>query len=222
MTWFNSTAGKSLLELEASIVQSFLEEKFGYYALQINFPEFNFLSTSRIKNHLFSDGNRKNIDFLVEALPFDSDSLDLVVCPHLLEQIKDKQQFFDELYRIVIPNGYCLLWSFNPFSFAGIRHSVGFDNNFPWNSNFMSSSFCQQLLKSRGFVIEEAKIFNYQPIFFDDKDFYSPFFESIGDRWFPLLGNVYCILARKDVPGMTPIKPKWKKEKSTRAVTNKT
>ena len=65
MTWFNSTAGKSLLELEASIVQSFLEEKFGYYALQINFAEFNFLSTSRIKNHLFSDGNRKNIDFLV-------------------------------------------------------------------------------------------------------------------------------------------------------------
>ena len=129
--------------------------------------------------------------------------------------------FFEELYRIIIPNGYCILWAFNPFSFAGLRNLVGFENNFPWNGNFISLSYCQNILKEKGFVIEEAKIFNYQPIFFDKKNIYISLFESIGDRWFPLLGNIYCIVARKDVPGLTPIKPNWKNQRKTRVVGNK-
>lgn len=221
MTWFDSILGKSLLENEKSIIYPFLEDKFGYYALQINFPEKDFLHVSRIPNHLFNDGKLKNIDFSVNALPFNSDSLDIVICPHQIEQINDHKVFFEELYRIIIPNGYCILWAFNPFSFAGLRNLVGFENNFPWNGNFISLSYCQNILKEKGFVIEEAKIFNYQPIFFDKKNIYISLFESIGDRWFPLLGNIYCIVARKDVPGLTPIKPNWKNQRKTRVVGNK-
>jgi len=222
MTWFNSTAGKSLLEHEIRALQPFLEEKFGYYALQINFSEFDFLKTSRISKHLYSAGKSKNIDFALDALPFDTDGLDLVICPHLIEQINDHEHLFEELYRIIIPNGYCLLWSFNPFSFAGLRHFFGFDNTPPWNSRFLSAGACQQSLKNKGFVIEQARVFHYQPLFFDEKYRHYSFLESAGDRWFPLLGNVYCVMARKDVPGMTPIKPKWKKEKRARVVPNKT
>ena len=45
--------------------------------------------------------------------------------------------------------------------------------------------------------------------------------DDAGSRWLPLLGNIYFIVAKKEVPGITPIRPKWNKMKAIKAVTNK-
>jgi hypothetical protein len=66
-----------------------------------------------------------------------------------------------------------------------------------------------------GFSICEAKISNYQLIFSDDNYSFISNLESIGNRWLPLFGNLYFIVAQKKVISLTPIKPKWKNVKKT-------
>ena len=84
---------------------------------------------------------------------------------------------------------------------------------FPWNSKFLSMATIQNELKKSGFSVVEAKILNYQFIICDNHYFFSAYFENIGNRWLPLFGNIFFIVAQKKVISLTPIKPKWKNTK---------
>ena len=216
MKWFESNNAKKLVEQEKEILNKFIEDKFGYFALQLGGPFTDFLENSRIHRHLFSEGVLKNIVFESSSLPFAEESVDLIICPHFIEQGYN-EKLFGELYRVVIPGGYLIIISFNPFSFAGIRNFFSFDMEFPWNSKFISMAKIQQEIKSAGFSITDAKILNYQPIIFDKLPFNSNF-EEIGNRWLPLFGNVFFIVAQKRVIGLNPIKPKWKNVKKSSAM----
>ena len=76
-------------------------------------------------------------------------------------------------------------------------------------------SSIQYELKTVGFSICEAKISNYQFLFSDDNYTFNNNLENIGNRWLPLFGNLYFIVAQKKVISLTPIKPKWKSVKKT-------
>ena len=209
MNWFKSKTAKKLIEQEKIIVNKFIEDKFGYFALQIGGYFTNFLEHSRITKHLFNEGILKNISFDEASLPISNESIDLIICPHFIEQGYNKN-IFDEFFRIIIPEGHLIIISFNPYSFAGIKNFFSFSMQFPWNSKFISMSVIQEQLEESGFSISEDKISNYQPMFSDDIYFLNSNFESIGNRWLPLLGNVFFIVAQKKVASLTPIKPKWK------------
>ena len=212
MNWFKSKTAKKLIKQEKIIVNKFIEDKFGYFAIQIGGAFADFLDHSRIIKHLFNEGALKNISFDVSSIPLSEESIDLIICPHFIEQGYNKV-IFDEFFRIIIPGGHLIIISFNPYSFAGIKNFFSFSMQFPWNSKFISMSVIQKQLKESGFSISEAKITNYQPILSDDNYFYNNNLESIGNRWLPLFGNVFFIVAQKKVVSLTPIKPKWKNTK---------
>ena len=221
MNWFDSPYGKQLLSTEQALIDAFIHDKFGYFALQLGSFDCNFLNNSRISTHLFNGGKHKNISFHLDAIPLEEDSVDLIVCPHIIEQLTDIKSFFKDLSRVIVPGGYTLFISFNPYSFAGLRSLVGFDNHNPWNCKFKSPREVQSLLVKAGFTIEQAKFFHYQPIFNDNSDLLIGALENIGGRWLPLFGNIYCILAKKIMPGVTPIKPKWNRPKKIAVALNK-
>jgi len=214
MNWFKSKTAKSLIAQEKIIIDKFTEDKFGYFALQLGGPFGDFLENSRITKHLFTDGVLRNISFDPSLIPFAEESIDLIICPHFIEQGYNKKMF-DELFRTIIPGGHLIVISFNPFSFAGIRNFFSFSMQFPWNSKFVSMSEIQSQLKTAGFSISEAKISNYQLIFSDDNYSFSSALEGIGNRWLPLFGNLYSIVVQKKVISLTPIKPKWRNVKKT-------
>jgi SAM-dependent methyltransferase len=214
MNWFKSKTAKSLIAQEKIIIDKFTEDKFGYFALQLGEPFDDFLQNSRIAKHLFTDGVLRNICFDPSFIPITDESIDLIICPHVIEQGYNKRMF-DELFRILIPGGHLIIISFNPFSFAGIRNFFSFSMQFPWNSKFVSMSEVQIQLIDAGFSISEAEISNYQLIFSDDNYSFSSSFEKIGNRWLPLFGNLYFIVVQKKVISLTPIKPKWKNVKKT-------
>jgi len=213
MEWFKSNTAKKLVAQEKEIINKFIEDKFGYFALQLGGDFTDFLENSRINKHLFSTGVLRNILFENSSLPFKEESIDLIICPHFIEQGYN-ETLFDDLFQIIIPGGYLIIISFNPFSFAGIRNFFSFSMEFPWNSKFISMTSVQNEIKSSGFSITDAKILNHQPIFSDNYVFNSNF-ENIGNRWLPLLGNVFIIVGQKRVAGLTPIKPKWKNFKKS-------
>ena len=213
MDWFKSKTAKKLIEQEKIIVNKFIEDKFGYFALQLGGSFNDFLENSRITKHFFADGVLRNIRFDPSFMPFAEGSIDLIICPHFIEQGYNKKMF-DEFFRTIIPGGHLIIISFNPFSFAGIRNFFSFSMQFPWNSKFVSMSLIQSQLKEAGFSISEADISNYQLIFFDDNYSFSSSLERIGNRWVPLFGNIYSIVVQKKVTNLTPIKPKWKNTKT--------
>ena len=212
MNWFKSKTAKKLIEQEKIIINKFIEDKFGYFAIQIGGAFTDILEHSRITKHLFNEGALKNIIFDASSIPLSEESVDLIICPHFIEQGYN-QAIFDEFFRILIPGGHIIIISFNPYSFAGVKNFFSFSMQFPWNSKFISMSVIQKKLEESGFSISEAKISNYQPIFHDNNYFFNNNLENIGNRWLPLFGNVFFIVAQKKVVSLTPINPKWKSTK---------
>ncbi len=221
MNWFKTVAGKNLLEFEKDIIDRFLEEIFGFYALQLSDCDINFLENSRIKNYIYSNGPYKNISFNEDQLPFDSDSIDLVLCLHVFEKITNSKDFIDDLFRVTLPGGYVIISAFNPNSFAGMRNYFAFDNNFPWNTKFIRMQRMQKLLKNTGFTLIEGSVSHFQSIFFDKKFSFNKKFENIGNRWFPLLGNIYFVVAQKKITKLLPIKLQFEVSKKPGFVINK-
>ena len=220
MTWFDTKNGQRLLNAEEAILSDFLEDKFGYFSLQTHTLGRNLLKQTRMNHHIMMEGPDRNIVCNSIHLPFEKDSIDLIISQHQLEKISDIQAHFSEFFRVIIPGGRVVILSFNPFSFAGLRNLTCFDNFSPWNQKFISLSAAQKILKEEGFTVEEGRMVDYQPLFSDNASAHK-LFEDVGARWLPLFGNVYFIVARKDVVGVTPLRPKWNKMKQDKAVPNK-
>ena len=60
-----------------------------------------------------------------DALPFDSASLDLVVLPHALELARDPHLALREVERVLVPEGRVVIVGFNPASLWGVRQRLG-------------------------------------------------------------------------------------------------
>jgi len=220
MTWFDTKNGQRLLNAEEAILSDFLEDKFGYFSLQTHTLGRNLLKQTRMNHHIMMEGPDRNIVCSSMHLPFEKDSIDLIISQHQLEKIGNIQALFSEFFRVIIPGGRVVILSFNPFSFAGLRNLTCFDNFSPWIQKFISLSAAQKILKEEGFTVEEGRMVDYQPLFSDNASDHK-LFEDVGARWLPLFGNVYFIVARKDVVGVTPLRPKWNKMKHDKAVPNK-
>src|SRR5690606_41680254 len=67
-----------------------------------------------------------------EQLPFDTQSIDLIVMPHTLEWCADPHQVLREVERVLMPEGRVVLTGFNPYSLWGLRESLpGLDLRLP-------------------------------------------------------------------------------------------
>ncbi len=84
--WFASEQGGYVLTREQDYFDHTVADIFGFNAVQMGLPEQDFLRNSRIPLR-FSAGNQPGNDvrLICTELPFDSDSLDLVLLPHVLE-----------------------------------------------------------------------------------------------------------------------------------------
>ena len=221
MNWFDSESGKRLVTFEQKVIEKYLDQKFGYYALQLGVHKNNLIKNTKIKNQVVVNGKEKNVDLDAEWLPFAFDSIDLVLCLHIFEKVGDPKKLMDELFRVTVSGGYVVLCGFNPISFAGLRKIVKFDNFFPWNGSFISISKVQSLLKESGFTLRESKLKHYQPMFFDNKSSINDNLEKIGNRWLPLFGNIYFLVAEKVTVSKIPKKQKWNRIKQRKVVATK-
>lgn len=59
---------------------------------------------------------KKNLKFKVEdamKLSFKDNSFDVVICTHVYEHVPNSQRLFEEIYRVLKPNGVCYLAAIN-------------------------------------------------------------------------------------------------------------
>jgi SAM-dependent methyltransferase len=214
--WLSSTLGQQLLAREQAMFDKAVGDIFGFNALQLGLLPLDTLKNSRIP-HLLRVGNRQG-DTLCESdyLPFTESCIDLVCLPHVLEFSRNPHQTLREAERILVPEGHLILTGFNPISAWGLKQILTKDDagteNYPWHGHFFTLSRIKDWLALLGLEFVSGQMQAYEmPI--NDEKWLKRFacIDKTGEKWWPMMGGIYFIIAKKRVVNMTLLKPNWKK-----------
>lgn len=208
-----------MLAWEQACLDETVADIFGYNALQIGLPQCDFLRMNRIplrQTVAEHGGAAVCCDFT--ALPFASNSIDLIVLPHVLEFSDDPHQILREVERVLIPEGQVLILGFNPISLWGMRRLCGRAAEFPWNGHYLSQVRVRDWLQLLGCEVARSTYGCYLPPV-DQPQWLKRwhFMEHAGRRWWQISGGVYMLRAVKRTHAMRLITPKWKQTKPGRA-----
>lgn len=166
------------------------------------------LSANRMPHRFYLDHHAGTIHGQSEMLPFATQSLDLVVCPHVLEFSPYPHQVLREVERVLRPEGRLLMTGFNPASLWGLRRLL-YKKGDPWNAQFLRLARVKDWLALLGFEIVAGRMGCYAPPI--NRVGWPQRFrclEAAGDRWWALGGGVYMLHAVKRVAGVRLIAPR--------------
>lgn len=95
--WFSTSKGEYVLAWERAQFDSAVEDVFGFRAVQIGLPSIDFLRANRMQCR-FRVGMEHGCELTADPrhLPLASQSMDLVVLPHVLEFSADPHQILRE------------------------------------------------------------------------------------------------------------------------------
>lgn len=211
--WFETPLGRHLLFREQRYFDQAVSDVFGFNAVQIGLPQIDFLRNSRIPLRLAC---AVESSAAVQAdpmfLPFESQSLDLLLMPHVLEFSDNPHQVLREAERVLRPEGRLVLAGFNPRSLWGLARTLqGGERGYPWNGNFLNISRVKDWMVLLGLDVAAGSMCCYRPPI--NKEHWLRrlrFMEPAGDRWWAMGGGVYFLQAVKRVAGMNIIQPQWR------------
>ena len=157
------------------------------------------------------------------ALPFPESSLDLVLLPHTLELAQDPHSALREVGRVLVPEGRVVISGLNPVSLWGLRQrrghfyqQLGFDRLYlPGAGEFIGYWRLRDWLRLLNFEVESARFGCYRPALSSQKwlDRFA-WMDAAGERWWPIFGAVYFLVAVKRVHGMRLLEPAWSARKA--------
>jgi SAM-dependent methyltransferase len=225
--WLKTPVGSYVQTWEQARLDALTADIFGFNAMQIGLPQINALQANRMANKWLSDthlppegASGDTVPVVVvhdfAELPFASQSLDLVVLPHVLEFAAEPHQVLREVERVLIPEGQVIICGFNPASLWGTRQVAGRLTGahfLPQDGEFIRLPRLKDWLKLLNMEVNRGHFGCYAPPCATEKWLTRfSFMEKAGDRWWPYLGAVYIVQAIKRVKGMRLIGPVWSKQ----------
>ncbi len=211
--WFGTPQGRYVRDWEQRQFDSAVDDVFGYYAVQLGLPGIDFLRENRIPFR-FCAGLDQGVGVCTaaSALPFASQSVDLVALPHVLEFARNPHQILREAERVLMPGGSLVISGFNPVSLWGAsRRVLARRNAVPWSGRFIGLLRLRDWLHLLGFDLNGGRFGCYAPPFSNARWLErSSFMEKAGDRWWPIAGGVYVVRGIKHTVGMRLVMPSWK------------
>lgn len=235
-SWFATPAGRYLLAWEKERFDAAVDDIFGYHGIQLGLSCLDGLAASRVSRTWLAAGSHDlalpdgvgsvrphalATDF--SALPFDSASLDMVLMPHTLDLAIDPHAALREAERVLMPDGKLVICGLNPASLwgvaqrrtrmlqgIGLRASV--DEAAP--PDVMQGIGYWRLrdwLRLLSFEVESGQFGCFRPAVRSQRwlDRYR-WLDAAGDRWWPIFGAAYFVVATKRVAGMRLLAPNWK------------
>jgi SAM-dependent methyltransferase len=222
-----------MLAWEQDRLDHAVTDAFGYHALQLGLPELDGLRANRMPHRwIASDSlvvpeplpmpppsdsaiSTMAVDAPLallcefDALPFPSDSVDLVVLPHALELARDPHETLREVERVLVPEGRVVIVGFNPASLWGVRQRLGHlrgaeaPNFLPRAGEFIGYWRVRDWLRLLGLEIDGGRFGCWRPPMASERWLQRfAWMDRTGERWWPVLGAVYVVTAVKRVRGM--------------------
>ncbi len=202
-----------------------LADVFGYHALQAGWPGFDALRHNRMPHRWlaqqeFDDSAAAppDLDFDSRAWPWGGESLDLVVLPHTLERSADPHACLREVERVLIPEGQVFITGINPWSLWGWRLARHQQPKTPegdghWPVRPIGPHRLRDWLHLLGFEVQLQRYTGWTPTWRSERWVQRwSWLEAWGQRWCPILGGAYLIVATKRVPGVHGLSGRaWRK-----------
>ncbi|MGQ9425184.1 MULTISPECIES: class I SAM-dependent methyltransferase [unclassified Gilvimarinus] len=223
--WWEGPVGKAVLAEEQPLIDRSLRDIYGFHLMQLAVSRKLDLTGASTINHRFALSPARGLgagqaaalytgQADLERIPLGSETIDLAILHHVLDFSQHPHQLLRETARVVIPRGYVLIVGFNPFSWFGLFRQFGrvFSNKPQWRHHALRL----------GRVVDWLRLLDFEPVSIHHGFYRWPIAHpKLMERtlWIERLaratqlpvGGFYFILARKDVVGMIPIKPTWKK-----------
>jgi SAM-dependent methyltransferase len=235
--WLKTPPGQVLLAWEQERIDTAVFDIFGYHALQMGLPAIDGLRANRMPHRWLASNSLvppepqdiappRDVEISTlplkvpvalhceaEALPFASNSLDLIVMPHALEMAADPHLALAEATRCLVPDGRLVIVGFNPVSLWALRQRLGRTGHslrmadedlfLPSAGEFIGYWRLRDWLRLLSYDIEVGQFGCYRPPWSSQKwlDRFG-WMERVGERWWPVLGAVYFLVAQRRVRGM--------------------
>ncbi len=221
--WFDRPPGKYLAQIEQARMGEILPDLFGYHLLQVgHLGQVDLLAQSRILHRSIIDIDCCGVSSpypqfrgSASALPVESDCVDVVILPHVLEFDSQRHEVLRESFRVLVPEGHLLIAGFNPRSLMGLsRIARRRRGPAPWSGHFLGVSRLKDWLALLGFDVMRVS-----PCFINSSSGKQRWLDRLdafwrfGNRAAPVFSGAYVMVARKRVTTMTPIKTRWRPER---------
>ena len=219
-SWFALPLGRSLQAIEAHRLRALWPPLYGNVALQVGqVGPVDLMEACTARTRLVLDlpgfsapANTSAVYAAADALPLDSRSVDMVLLPHTLEFSADPHRVLREVQRVLTPEGHVAILGFNPLSLWGLwRLALGRRDRAPWCGHFIHLVRIKDWLKLLGFQLVQGQMLYYRPPLSNEALMDRLYFlDKTGDRWWPMAGAAYIVVAKKQVMAMTPLRPAWR------------
>jgi SAM-dependent methyltransferase len=236
--WLQTPAGRYMLAWEQAQLDRAVADVFGFHALQLGLPQLDALGANRMPHrwlalHGGADANESAAPRAValycefDALPFPSQSLDLVVLPHALELAGDPHRTLREVERVLMPEGRVVILGFNPASLWGLRQRMGRLRQsvggrgplfLPRGGEPIGYWRLRDWLRLLSFEVEGGRFGCWRPALRTERwlDRFA-WIEPTAERWWPVFGAVYFLVAVKRVRAMRLVARKRKEAPKAKA-----
>lgn len=161
-TLYQTPRGKLLQAMEAQYLKRSITSSCKQKQLQIGGLgwETDFIDCSLYQNYIILDGKGLGCDCALKInakafnLPIQTESIDMIILPHLLEFDAQRFQTMREINRVLKPGGELIILNFNPFSLT-VRSQFLWDRKFAdsWRAHFISRTRILDWLKLMNFEV---------------------------------------------------------------------
>ncbi len=219
--WLETPQGRYVLDWEQAKHDQLVADIFGFNAIQLGWPGLDFLRANRMPFRFNCDDRDGRVQVRADLhhLPLASNSVDLVVLPHILEFDANPHQILREVERVLVPEGSVIVTGFNPYSLWGARRSLLRRPQLPpvppFGGKYISVPRLKDWFALLGLEPHAGAFGCYAPAVTEAKWLERfRFLDAAGDRWWPIGGAVYVIQAIKRQHGMRMILPAWRERKA--------
>jgi SAM-dependent methyltransferase len=208
--WYQTPRGKLLKDLEAEYLKKSITVSCKQNILQIGGLgwESEFIDCSLYKSYTVLDAKglgcdkAQKIQSKAYSLPLQTDSMDMIIVPHLLEFDTHRFQTMREIERVLKPEGLLVILNFNPWS-LWVRYQFLWDKKMAdsWGGHFISRARVLDWLKLLNFEVSMSSEFKLDSISSKQGKLI-----KYGHTFFFTAYGIKAIKRRYNIIPLTPIK----------------
>ncbi|MGR9114370.1 MAG: class I SAM-dependent methyltransferase [Gammaproteobacteria bacterium] len=169
--WYQTPRGRLLQQVEAEFIRRSITVSCKQKVLQIGGLgwENQFIDCSLYENFIVLDAHNlgcegaRKIKAKAYSLPIQSESIDLILLPHLLEFDAHRFQTMREIERVLKSEGHLIIINFNPWSFW-VRYQYLWKKKWAdsWHGHFISKQRVLDWLKLLNFETKSSSEFTIE------------------------------------------------------------